>query len=96
LKRRDFKFDVKTTIIIQFVLERPKLPPIYRLIAYQDDRTFIPAEFESRESLFSVIQSVLPEVDGSRFLQPFSDRTQIAFSGNFMMSDQELASSDCI
>jgi len=27
LKRRDFKFDVKTTIIIQFVLEKPELPP---------------------------------------------------------------------
>jgi len=79
---------METTLIIQSVLEKA---PRYRLIAYQEGRYFPGVEVSSRESLFAVLASVLPELGTNKLARHSLEMTQIILRGVWVLSEQQLA-----
>lgn len=77
-------------IIVQHVKEGERWT--YRLIAYDERRTYRPANFNSIEEVVRAVASVAPDFCESDLqLRPEADRSYIAFSAEWELSEAQLA-----
>jgi hypothetical protein len=60
----------------------------YRLIAYDDARTYLPVRFDSKEDLVEFIRRVVPDFAASRLaVEENAGRSYVTFSGDWDLND---------
>ena len=65
---------------------------VYRLVAYGDDQTYPPSEFESLDPLLKALHSVLPDFDESTFsIRQCPQDPCIIFSETIGLTDSQLS-----
>jgi hypothetical protein len=80
-----------TRIVIQCIYRHFDVGLCYRMVIYQDGRSFQPLEFSSLDLLIAAFKTVDPEFDGDALVQDNSGQTHIVFAKDMLLSDAELA-----
>ncbi len=81
-----------TRIVIQCIYRNFDVGLCYRVVIYQDGRSFQPLEFSSLDLLIATFKTVDPEFDGDALVHDNSGQTHIVFAKDMLLSDAELAS----
>jgi hypothetical protein len=77
-------------IVVQHVNEGPRW--CYRLIAYEERKTYAAVTFDSARDLVAAIRSVVPEFSESKLRkEENAQRSYIALTGEWELNDSELA-----
>ena len=78
-------------LVVQHVWENASGRSSYRLIAYSNDHTYPPVQFESVDDLLKVLKAALPELDASSFPRERRPVTSILFADELELSTAQLS-----
>jgi hypothetical protein len=63
----------------------------YRLVAYEDARTYIPLDFDAMGDLVNAIRRVIPDFsESSLVFRPDAERSYLAFSADCELDEGQL------
>lgn len=76
-------------LVVQHVRELASSQPFYRLIAYGDEHTYQPVNFDSLDALLKVLKKALPDFDVSCFSEAAQVGSSIVFAEVFGLSEAQ-------
>jgi hypothetical protein len=78
-------------LVVQHVWESSSARSSYRIIAYSNDRTYRPVEFESLDDLLRLLGKALPEFDVNGFPKRQTSATSILFADEMELTEAQLS-----
>lgn len=78
-------------LVVQRICESSSGQSFYRLIAYGDNRTYRPVQFEALDDVLKVLKAALPRFDASLISRGNQGATSIVFADEVELSKEQLS-----